>query len=29
MSDKKNKKNEIHDEKSGSQSTEEAAVENF
>ncbi len=27
MSDKKNKKNEIHDEKSGSQSTEEAAVE--
>ena len=27
MSDKKNKKNEIHDEKSGTQSTEEAAVE--
>lgn len=27
MSDKKNKKNEIHDEKSGAQSTEEAAVE--
>lgn len=27
MSDKKNKKNEIHDEKSGTQATEEAAVE--